>query len=116
MAKPEKNGGLRLLDDRIAVVRDAAPEKSKGGIVIPDAVQEKLAQGVVKVTGAGRRLDTPVSKADRLRFPDGVERRPMEVKVGDRIVFNTFAGFPVKTGGVDYLILNEADVLAILLE
>lgn len=103
MAKPEKTNGLRLLDDRIAVVRDATPDKSVGGIVIPDAVQEKMARGVVKVAGAGRRLDSG-------------QRRSMDVRVGDRIVFNTFAGFPVKADGVEYLILNEADVLAILPE
>lgn len=103
MAKSEKTNGLRLLDDRIAVVRDEALNKSAGGIVIPDAVQEKMARGTVKTTGTGRRLDNG-------------QRRPMEVKDGDRVVFNAFAGFPVKSGGVEYLLLNEGDVLAILPE
>lgn len=102
---------MRLLDDKIALEIEAeAEEKSPGGIVVPDAARNKnLATGKVVATGAGKRLDVP---ADVTR--NGPVRRPMEVKVGDRLVFYAHAGFKVKDGKREVTVIGEADVIAVL--
>lgn len=107
---------MRLLDDRIAVEIEAeVEEKSPGGIVVPDAARNKnLAVGKIVVAGPGKRLDTPFLLADKMRAPSGTERRPMEVKVGDRVVFYAHAGFKVKDGKREVTVLGEADIIAIL--
>jgi chaperonin GroES len=92
---------VRPLHDRIIVKRVEEEMKSKGGIIIPDTAKEKPIEGKVVAVGAGK-----VRK-------DGT-KLPMEVKVGDRILFATYAGTEVKVDGEEHLIMKEEDVLAVL--
>jgi chaperonin GroES len=92
---------VRPLHDRIIVKRVEEQMKSKGGIIIPDTAKEKPIEGKVVAVGSGK-----VRK-------DGT-KLPMEVKVGDRILFATYAGTEVKVDGEEHLIMKEEDVLAVL--
>ncbi|HKK99812.1 MAG TPA: co-chaperone GroES [Desulfotignum sp.] len=92
---------LRPLSDRILVQRVAEDEKTKGGIIIPDTAKEKPAEGKVVATGNGRMGE------------DG-KLLPMDVKVGDRVLFSKYGGTDVKMDGEDYLILRQDDVLGII--
>ena len=92
---------VRPLHDRIIVKRVEEETKSKGGIIIPDTAKEKPIEGKVVAVGAGK-----VRK-------DGT-KLPMELKVGDKILFSTFAGTEVKVDGEEHLIMKEEDVLAVL--
>ncbi len=92
---------LRPLSDRILVQRVAEDEKTKGGIIIPDTAKEKPAEGKVVATGNGRLGE------------DG-KLLPMDVKVGDRVLFSKYGGTDVKIDGEDYLILRQDDVLGII--
>ncbi len=92
---------LRPLSDRILVERVAEDEKTKGGIIIPDTAKEKPAEGKIVATGNGRMGE------------DG-KLLPMDVKVGDRILFSKYGGTDVKIDGSDYLILRQDDVLGVI--
>ncbi len=92
---------LRPLQDRILVERVGEDEKTKGGIIIPDTAKEKPAQGKVVATGNGRMAD------------DG-KLMPMDVKVGDTILFSKYGGTDVKIDGAEYLILRQDDVLGVI--
>ena len=92
---------LRPLSDRILVERVEEDEKTKGGIIIPDTAKEKPAEGKIVATGNGRMGE------------DG-KLLPMDVKVGDRVLFSKFGGTDVKIDGVDYLILRQDDVLGVI--
>ncbi len=92
---------LRPLSDRILVQRVEEDEKTKGGIIIPDTAKEKPAEGKVIATGNGRMGE------------DG-KLLPMDVKVGDRVLFSKYGGTDVKIDGTDYLILRQDDVLGII--
>ncbi|MCS6786870.1 MAG: co-chaperone GroES [Thiobacillaceae bacterium] len=92
---------IRPLHDRIIVKRLEAERKTASGIVIPDTAAEKPEQGEVIAVGPGR-LD------------DRGKRVPMEVKVGDRVLFGKYAGQTVKVGGEELLVMREEDVMAIL--
>jgi chaperonin GroES len=92
---------LRPLSDRILVQRTAEDEKTKGGIIIPDTAKEKPAEGKVVATGNGRMGE------------DG-KLLPMDVKVGDRVLFSKYGGMDVKIDGEDYLILRQDDVLGVI--
>jgi len=92
---------LRPLQDRILVERVGEDEKTKGGIIIPDTAKEKPAQGKVVATGNGR-----VGEDGKLL--------PMDVKVGDTILFSKYGGTDVKIDGVEYLILRQDDVLGVI--
>jgi chaperonin GroES len=92
---------LRPLSDRILVQRVAEDEKTKGGIIIPDTAKEKPAEGKVVATGNGR-----IGEDGKLL--------PMDVKVGDRVLFSKYGGTDVKIDGEDYLILRQDDVLGII--
>lgn len=94
---------LKPLADRIVVSRLEAEEKTPGGIVLPDTAKEKPKQGKVVAVGEGKILD------------DG-KRKPISVKKGDRILFESFAGTEVKVEGKEYLIMREDDVLAVVEE
>ena len=89
------------LNDKILVKRLEAAEVTKGGIVLPDAAKEKPKEGKIIALGDGARLD------------DG-GRADFQVKVGDRVIFSSYAGTEVKVGGEEFLILGEDDVLAIV--
>jgi chaperonin GroES len=92
---------LRPLQDRVLIKRVAEEGKTKGGIIIPDSAKEKPVEAEVVAVGSGR-----VGK-------DGKVRR-LEVKVGDRILFAKYSGSDVKIDGVEYLIMREEDILAVL--
>jgi chaperonin GroES len=83
------------------VERNEAEEKTAGGIVLPDTAKDKPKQGKVVAVGPGRVLEDGSTKA-------------IEVKVGDRVLFGAYAGNEVKIGGTEYLVLSEADVLAVV--
>ena len=102
MAKKECAGTcakLRPLDDRIVVKRLDAEEKTKGGIILPDAAKEKPQQGKVIAVGAGKLLDSGVRAA-----PD--------VKEGDVVLFGKYSGTEVKVEGQEFIIMRESDILA----
>ncbi len=93
--------GVRPLHDRLIVKRFEEDEKTSGGIIIPDSAKEKPQQGEVIAVGKGKIRD------------DGV-LTPMEVKVGDRILFGKYSGSEININGEEYLILKEEDVLGIV--
>ena len=92
---------LRPLSDRILVERVEEDEKTKGGIIIPDTAKEKPAEGKIVATGNGRMGE------------DG-KLLPMDVKVGDRVLFSKYGGTEVKIDGSDYLIMRQDDVLGVI--
>lgn len=92
---------IRPLNDRILVQRIEAEQKTAGGILIPDNAKEKPAEGKVIAVGNGKILE------------DG-SRRPLEVKVGDRILFGKWSGTEVKIDGIEQLLVKEDEVLAIM--
>jgi chaperonin GroES len=92
---------LKPLADRVVVKKLEAEEKTAGGIVLPDTAKEKPQQGEVLAAGPGKLNEKGT-------------REPMEVKVGDKVLFAKYSGTEVKIEGVDYLILAERDILAIV--
>lgn len=92
---------FRPLQDKILVKRVESETKSAGGIIIPDAAQEKPRQAEIVAVGPGKRT------------ADGEVTQP-DVKTGDRVFFNQYAGVEVKLDGVDHLILKEDDILGVL--
>jgi chaperonin GroES len=92
---------IRPLHDRIIVRRLEEEEKTKGGIIIPDTAKEKPIEGKVIAVGDGKVKE------------DGT-KLPMEVKVGDRILFSKYAGTEVKIEGEEHLIMRQDDILAIV--
>ena len=94
--------GIRPLHDRVLVLRQEEEEKSAGGIVLPGSAKEKPNQGKIVAVGTGRILDSG-------------EVRPLDVKVGDVIVFGKYAGSDtVEHGGKEYIILSESDIKAVI--
>ena len=87
--------------DKVVVKRLSAEETTTGGIVLPDSAQEKPQQGRVLSVGEG------------LRLRDGT-RAEVQISEGDRVLFSSFAGTEIEVDGEDLLIMNEADVLAII--
>ncbi len=97
---------IRPLYDRIVVKRvEETEEKVRGGIIIPDTAKEKPQEGVILAVGQGKRLE------------DG-KLCPLDVKVGDRVLFGKYSGseVPVKLEGEDVLILREDEVLGVIEE
>src|SRR5438445_13900028 len=94
---------IRPLHDRVVVERLDEERKSAGGIVIPDNVAEKPDQGEVIAVGKGKILE------------DG-KMRPLDVKVGDRILFCKFSGQAVKIEGTEELVMGEVDSMRIVSE
>ena len=94
---------FRPLHDRIVVRRIAAEEKTAGGIIIPDTVKEKPSQGEVIAVGAGGR-----DEAGKLI--------PMDIRVGDRVLFGKWSGTEVVIDGEDLLIMKESDVFGVVEE
>ncbi len=92
---------FRPLHDRILVRRIEADEKTAGGIIIPDTAKEKPQEGEVIAVGSGAR-----DEAGKLV--------PLDVKVGDRILFGKWSGTEIKLGGEDLLIMKESDVMGII--
>jgi chaperonin GroES len=100
MASPKKiKIDLQPLDDRIVIRRLEAEEKTAGGIVLPDTAKEKPQRGEILAVGPGKLLE------------DG-KRAPLEVKVGDTVLFGKYSGTEVKVEGEECLIIRESDLLA----
>jgi chaperonin GroES len=89
------------LNDKILVERLEADEKTAGGIILPDTAKEKPKQGKILSVGDGKLLD------------DG-KRASFQVKVGDRVLFTSYAGNEVTIDGKEYLIMTEDDLLAVV--
>lgn len=92
---------IRPLHDRIIVKRLEEEEKTKGGIIIPDTAKEKPIEGRVIAVGDGRIKE------------DGT-KIPLEVKVGDRVLFSKYGGTEIKIDGEEHLMMREDDILAIV--
>ena len=92
---------IRPLHDRVVVERLEEERKTAGGIVIPDNAAEKPDQGKVIAVGNGRILE------------DG-KIRPLDIKVGDRILFGKYSGSTVKIEGTEYLVMREEDIMGVL--
>src|SRR5437879_7795768 len=99
--KGELSVKIRPLHDRVVVRRLEEERKSPGGIVIPDNVKEKPIQGEVLAVGNGKVLE------------DG-KVRPLDVKVGDRVLFSKYAGTEVKVEGEEHLMMREEDILGVI--
>ncbi|MFP4147664.1 MAG: co-chaperone GroES [Halorhodospira sp.] len=91
---------MRPLHDRVVIQRLEEERTSPGGIVIPDTAAEKPMKGKVIAVGNGKVLDNG-------------ERRPVEVNVGDQVLFGKYAGTEVKIDGEDYLVMREDDIMAV---
>jgi len=91
---------LRPLHDRVLVQREEQEEKTASGIIIPDSAKEKPQQGKVVAVGDGKYIDD--------------ERKPLDVKKGDTVLFSKFAGTEVTLDGEEYLIMREDDILGIV--
>ncbi len=92
---------LKPLSDRVIVKNLAADEKSAGGIILPDTAKERPQRGEIIAVGPGKVLD------------DG-KLVPMEVKVGDKVLFSKYAGSEVKVDGEEYNIMRQDDILGII--
>jgi chaperonin GroES len=92
---------IRPLHDRVIVKRLESETRSAGGIVIPDSAAEKPVQGKVVAVGKGKILE------------DG-NVRPLDVKVGDKILFGKYSGTEVKVDGDELVVMREEDVMAVI--
>ena len=92
---------FRPLHDRVVVKRIDAEEKTKGGIIIPDTAKEKPQEGEVLAVGPGARDESG-------------KLVPLDLKVGDRILFGKWSGTEIKLDGQDLLIMKESDVMGVL--
>ncbi len=94
---------VRPLHDRLLVKRIEEKQTAKGGIIIPDSAKEKPQEGIVIATGQGKRNDKS-------------ERIPLDVNVGDHILWSKYSGtdLPIKIADQDYLIVREEEVLAVV--
>jgi len=96
--KPMK---IRPLQDRVIVRRMEEERTSAGGIVIPDSAAEKPIQGKVIAVGPGKILDNG-------------DRRPVDVKVGDKVLFAKYSGTEVKIDDEEYLVMREEDIMGVI--
>ena len=96
-----KDIGVRPLHDRILVRRMAEEDKTAGGLYIPDTAKEKPQKGEIVASGKGRITE------------DG-KVLPLEVKVGDQVLFSKYAGTELKLNGHEYLMMREEDILGII--
>jgi chaperonin GroES len=92
---------IKPLQDRVLIKRIEEEEKTKGGIIIPDAAKEKPQEGKVIAVGDGKTLENGT-------------KAPLTVKVGDKILFGKYSGTEIKVDGEEHLILREDDILAIV--
>ncbi len=92
---------LKPLNDRVLVKRLESEEKTAGGLYIPDTAKEKPSKGEIIAAGPGKVAE------------DG-KRIALEVKVGDAVLFNKYAGTEVKIDGTEYLVMREDDILAVI--
>jgi chaperonin GroES len=99
--KSSQANRIQPLGDRVVVEREQAEEKTAGGILLPDTAKDKPSRGTVVSVGDGRVLD------------DG-SRAPLQVKVGDKVLFTSYAPETIKIGEEEVLLMREEDILAII--
>ena len=99
--KTKSKLNIRPLGDRVILQRSEAEAKTAGGILLPESAKDKPKEGKVVAVGEGRVLEN----GDRL---------PMNVKVGDRVLFSSYAGTEVKYQGDEYMIMGESEILAVI--
>ena len=92
---------LKPLSDKVIVQKLEPEEKTSGGIIIPDSAKEKPQEGKVIAVGPGA-------------VDDKGQRKPMDVKEGEHVLFAKYSGTEIKLDGIEYLILSERDILAIV--
>jgi len=92
---------IKPLSDRVVVKATTAEEKTAGGIILPDTAKEKPQEGEVIAVGPGKLLDSGKTV-------------PVEVKVGDRVIYSKYGGTEVKLDGEEYMILRQDDILAVI--
>ncbi|MXO70315.1 co-chaperone GroES [Alteraurantiacibacter buctensis] len=92
---------FRPLHDRVLVRRIEAEEKTAGGIIIPDSAKEKPSEGEIVAVGNGARAENGTVT-------------PLDVKVGDRVLFGKWSGTEVKVNGEDLIIMKESDIMGVL--
>lgn len=92
---------IKPLGERIVIKALESEEKTKSGIVLPDTAKEKPQMGEVLAVGSGKTLENG-------------QKVPMELKVGDKVLFAKYAGTEVKLDGEEYMVLKESDVLAVI--
>jgi chaperonin GroES len=92
---------IRPLHDRVVVRRMEEERTTAGGIVIPDSATEKPIQGEIIAVGKGKILDSG-------------ESRPLDVKVGDRVLFGKYSGTEVKLDGNEFLVMREEDIMGVI--
>ncbi|MDH5217624.1 MAG: co-chaperone GroES [Gammaproteobacteria bacterium] len=92
---------IRPLHDRVVVRRTEEERTSQGGIIIPDSAAEKPSQGEIVAAGNGK-------------ITDSGDVRPMDVKVGDKILFGKYAGTEIKVDGEELLVMREDDIVAVV--
>ncbi len=92
---------IKPLADRVVVKPLEAEEKTKGGLYVPDTAKERPQQGEIVAVGPGR-------------ITDEGKKIPIEVKVGDKILYGKYSGTEVNYDGIEYLIMRESDIFAII--
>ena len=92
---------IRPLHDRVIVRRTEEERTSAGGIVIPDSAAEKPAQGEILAAGKGKIMENG-------------DVRPLEVKVGDKVLFGKYSGTEVKVDGQELLVMREEDIMGVI--
>ncbi len=92
---------IKPLGDRVVIKPSPAEEKTKGGIILPDTAKEKPVIGEIVAVGSGRKAD------------DG-KLIPMDLKVGDKVLYGKYSGTEVTLDGQEYLIMRESDIFAIV--
>jgi chaperonin GroES len=92
---------LKPLGDRVVLKLVEKEEKTRGGILLPDTAKEKPQKGEVLAVGSGKMLDSG-------------EKIPLDVQVGDKVIFGRYSGTEVKVEGEEYLIVSERDILAVV--
>jgi chaperonin GroES len=97
----QQTQSFRPLADRLLVKRIEKEERSSGGIIIPDTAKEKPMEGEVVAVGSGKRLDNG-------------QVQPLDVKVGDKVLFGKYSGSEIKIQGTEHLILREDECLGVL--
>lgn len=102
-SKSRKSNALKLqpLGDRVVIEREEAEERTAGGIVLPESAKNKPARGKIVAVGDGRLLDNG-------------SRNQIQVKVGERVLFSSYAGETFKVGDQELLLMREDDILAVI--
>lgn len=95
------NINFRPLHDRVVVMRVEEERKTPGGIVIPDTAAEKPIQGKIVAAGLGKKTE------------EG-QVRPLDVKVGDKVLFGKYSGTEIKLDGKEYLVMREEDIMGVI--